>query len=391
MSHRATAITASGFLAVSLFSVSAQQQQPATQAQPTFRAGINYVELPVRVTDRQGSFVRDLKQSDFKVFEDGWEQNIVSFSFVDVPPPDPRKPLLEPQAGTPAARPFALREGETVEGRIYLFVLDDYHLRPQYTFRVKSIVKSFIQQRMGPEDIGAIVYTSVTRGQDFTQDRRALIASLGRFMGGLDTDEPGDTQDLKSASTLQTIRSMSEALGRIRGRHKALLFISPTLGCSVQKQALAEADLDTVTYDTPSRRCYGNLWDSVRTATQANVSIYSFDPTNIGNPGWVSPSIDGRGGPGAAMQRARAADGNPVSVFDGMRTLAEETGGFTVTNVNNFDKALDRIVREHSSYYLIGYYSSNDKADGKTRRNAITLNRQDAQVVYRPSYTAPRN
>ena len=104
----------------------------------------------------------------------------------------------------------------------------------------------------------------------------------------------------------------------------------------------------------------------------------------------MSPSIDGRGGPGAALQRARAADGNPVSVFDGMRVLAEETGGFTVTNVNNFDKALDRIVREHSSYYLIGYYSTNDKPDGRVRKNAITLNRSDVQVVYRPSYTAPK-
>jgi VWFA-related protein len=390
MVNRLTIVVASGFLAVAALGLNAQQ--PTTsQAQPTFRAGINYVELPVRVTDRQGNFVRDLKQGDFKLFEDGWEQEIASFNFVDVPPPDAKKLRLESAAGSPAGRPFVLHEGDTVDGRVYLFVLDDYHLRPQYTFRVKSIVQSFIRQRMGPDDIAGVVYTSVTRGQDFTQDRRALISSLDRFMGGLDTEEPGDTQDLKSASTLQKIRSMAEQLGHIKGRHKALLYISPTLGCSVQQQARAEEDLDRVTYDTPSRRCYSNLRDSVRTATQSNVSIYSFDPTNIGNPGWISPGIDGRGGPGAAMLRARAADGNPVSVFDGMRTLAEETGGFTVTNVNNFDKALDRIVREHSSYYLIGYYSSNDKTDGKTRKNAIALNRADVQLVYRPTYTAPRN
>jgi hypothetical protein len=61
-----------------------------------------------------------------------------------------------------------------------------------------------------------------------------------------------------------------------------------------------------------------------------------------------------------------------------------------VTNVNNFDRALDRIVREHSSYYLIGYYSTNDKPDGRQRKNAIALSRTDVQVVYRPTYTAPK-
>jgi VWFA-related protein len=277
-----------------------------------------------------------------------------------------------------------------VDGRVYLFVLDDYHILPQYSFRVKSIVQSFVRQRMGPQDIAAIVYTSVTRGSDFTQDRRQLIASLDRFMGGLDTLDPGETQNVKSIAALDKIRNTVEVLGRIRGRHKALLFISPTLGCYTQRQAIADFT-DSYAYpDTPAQRCYTTLWDSVRKATQANVSIYSFDPTNIGNPGWVSPSIDGRGGPNAAMQRARAANGNPVSVFDGMRVLAEETGGFTVTNVNNFDKALDRIVREHSSYYVIGYYSTNEKADGKLRKNAIALSRTDVQAVYRPTYTAPK-
>jgi VWFA-related protein len=386
MLHRTIIVAASAFLALSALNLRAQQ--PA-QGQPTFRAGVNYIELPVRVTDRQGNFIRDLKQADFQLFEDGWKQDITVFNLVDVPPPDPKRPVVSAEAGTPGAAPFVLREGDSVEGRVYLFVLDDYHILPQYSFRVKSIVQSFVRQRMGPRDIAAIVYTSVTRGSDFTQDRRQLIASLDRFMGGMDTLEPNESQNVKSIAALDKIRSMVETLGRIKGRHKALLYISPTLGCFTQKQATADF-ADSTAPDTPASRCYNTLWDAVRKSVQANVSIYSFDPTNIGNPGWVSPSIDGRGGPGSATQRARAADGNPVSVFDGMRVLAEETGGFTVTNVNNFDKALDRIVREHSSYYLIGYYSTNDKPDGRTRKNAIALSRTDVQVVYRPTYTAPK-
>ena len=408
MVHRATVVAASSFLALSLLSVSARQSQssqpshtPASQTQPTFRTGVTYVELPVRVTDRQGNFVRDLKQADFEIYEDGARQDITTFRLVDLPLPDPKKSQIAPASGTLGDQPFVLHEGEVVEGRVYLFVLDDYHLLPQYSYRVKSIVESFVRQRMGPQDIAAITYTSVTRVQDFTRDRRALVSSLSRFMGSLDAMEPGGTQFVKSIAALDKIRSMSEVLGHIRGRQKALVFITPTLGCVTQGGATSDLkgpitptglvsgglrNVNTPSPDTTASRCFNTLWDSVRTATQANVSIYSFDPTTTETPGWVSPSIDGRGGPEAAVRQQQAADGNPTSVFDGSRVLASETGGFSVFNVNNFSKALDRIVREHSLYYLIGYYPTNDKADGKVRKNAIALSRNDVQAVYRPAY-----
>jgi len=395
-------VAVSSFVALSLLDVSGQQPQPeAAAAQPTYRAGVNYVELPVRVTDRQNNFVRQLKQSDFEIYEDGVRQEIASFRLVDLPLPDPKKPLVEPASG---AAPFVLREGDSVDGRIYLFVLDDYHLLPQYSYRVKIIVESFVRQRMGPQDIAAITYTSQTRGQDFTRDRRALVSSLGRFMGSLDAMEPSGTQLVKSIAALDKIRSMAEVLGHIRGRQKALVFISPTLGCVTQQQAptgapattpsIVSGNLRVVTPPVPdstASRCFNTLWESVSTATQSNVTIYSFDPTTPENPGWVSPSIDGRGGPDTAMRLQQASDGNPTSVFDGLRVLAAETGGFSIFNVNNFNKALDRVVREHSLYYLIGYYPSNDKPDGRVRKNAIALSRNDLQVVYRPAYTAPKN
>ena len=384
-----------------LAAISAQQP---SQSQPTFRMGINYVELPVRVTDRQGRFVRDLTQADFQIFEDGRQQDIATFSFVDLPIPDPKTPLMEPAAGPLAGKRFVLHEGESVEGRVYLFVIDDYHILPQYTFQVKSIVQNFVKKRMGPHDIAAIVYTSLTRGQDFTQDRSALVASLGRFAGALDALEPGGIQFVKSVAALDKIQSMAAVLGHIHGRHKALVFVSPTLGCVAQRQLMTDSKgaaspdglisaggrvVNTPTPDTTASRCFNALWDSVRVATQANVTIYSFDPTTLGSPGWVSPEIDGRGGPDAARLKSQASEPNSVQAFDGMRLLAEQTGGFTVTNVNNFDKALDRIVREHSSYYLIGYYPTNDRPDGKMRKNAIALSRSDVHVAYRTTYRAP--
>ena len=74
-----------------------------------------------------------------------------------------------------------------------------------------------------------------------------------------------------------------------------------------------------------------------------------------------------------------------------MHVLADETGGFALTGSNGFNKAFDRIVAENSSYYMIGYYSSNDKTDGTLRKNTITVDRSGLQVLYRAAYVAPHN
>lgn len=49
------------------------------------RITANLVSVPVTVIDRRGQYVIDLKQSDFRVFEDGEEQQIAHFSNVDRP------------------------------------------------------------------------------------------------------------------------------------------------------------------------------------------------------------------------------------------------------------------------------------------------------------------
>lgn len=49
------------------------------------RISANLVSVPVSVINRQGQYVVDLHQQDFRVYEDGREQTIVHFSNVDQP------------------------------------------------------------------------------------------------------------------------------------------------------------------------------------------------------------------------------------------------------------------------------------------------------------------
>src|ERR1039458_9302158 len=62
----------------------AQQPQSAAAATadiPVIRTETRLVLVDSVVTDKKGNYVRDLTQTDFKVWEDGKEQAITSFSF----------------------------------------------------------------------------------------------------------------------------------------------------------------------------------------------------------------------------------------------------------------------------------------------------------------------
>jgi hypothetical protein len=71
--------------------------------------------------------------------------------------------------------------------------------------------------------------------------------------------------------------------------------------------------------------------------------------------------------------------------------LAANTGGFAAVNRNDFNTAFDRIVQENSQYYLLGYYSTNSRRDGRYRKIEIRVKRPGLRVARsRNGYYEPR-
>jgi Ca-activated chloride channel family protein len=63
------------------FTLCAQTPAPATQPQPpTIKTQVTEVIVPVTVTDEKGKFVTDLDQADFRIFDEGKEQQIRFFT-----------------------------------------------------------------------------------------------------------------------------------------------------------------------------------------------------------------------------------------------------------------------------------------------------------------------
>ena len=75
---------------------------------------------------------------------------------------------------------------------------------------------------------------------------------------------------------------------------------------------------------------------------------------------------------------------------DSLRVLADATGGFAAVNRNDFNGAFDRIVAENSSYYMLGFYSTNDRRDGRYRKIEVRVKRPGLRVRSRATATTRR-
>ena len=382
-----------------------QSAAPQPQ-QPTFRVQVDYVEVDVVVTDRQGNLVRDLKKEDFQVFEDGKPQSINTFTFVDIPIERADRPLfaaspIEPDVKT-NERPF--------DGRVYVMVVDDLHTRFGRTQRVKAAGKQFIERRLGANDLMAIVHTAgpTDANQEFTSNKRLLLASLDRTQGRkLDSatanrtteyfrtrdfrqqgDALNDPEDAERAfnarNTLQTLKNVAEWFASVHGRRKTILLLSEGIDYDIN---------DLIPQGGSNHRDASMILDETRdaiaAATRANVSIYGIDPRGLTDLGDESieigsfPDDTSLGiGPGSLQNELRL-------VQDSLRVLSDETGGFAVVNRNDFSTAFDRVVQDNSSYYVLAYYPP-DPRPGRAHKIEVRTTRPGLTIRARKGYVTPK-
>src|SRR4029079_18310716 len=69
--------------------------------------------------------------------------------------------------------------------------------------------------------------------------------------------------------------------------------------------------------------------------------------------------------------------------------LRDNTGGFGLTNQNDFRNAFSRILEDNSSYYVLGYYPTNEKLDGRFRNVQVKVLKPGLKIRARKGYAAP--
>jgi VWFA-related protein len=246
--------------------VHAQQAPPEGGSEPAvIRAETRLVLVDSVVTDKKGNYIRDLAQKDFKVWEDGKEQAITSFSFED-------------------------NAGSTSNSGPHYLVLffDNSTMDMGDQAKARDAAARFIDANAGPDRLIAIADFggSVHISQNFTPDAKRLkqvvmgikesavspnaqpvmLASLGSLPAA---PSLGNSEaDFGVHSVLLALRSLAKALATVPGR-KTLVMLTSGFPLNLEYESEVGAVIDT--------------------CNKANVAIYPIDVRGLVVPEMTAP------------------------------------------------------------------------------------------------------
>src|SRR6267142_2129723 len=317
-SHMTRRFLSSVILAASFAGVltaAAQQAPPGAPADPqatqpplTFRVEANFVEVDAFVSDATGKPITDLRATDFQVLEDAKPQMVSAFSYVNIPIARTERPLFSPTAIEPD-----VDTNVGMDGRIYLFVLDDLHVDLTRGPRVKEGLRRFFERSFGANDLAAVVFTGgrSADGQEFTNNARLLLAAVDKTMGrklrsptlerlddynrqqqagtrtaGDPVNDPLSFERVQNArNMLQSVQKLADFMAGLHGRRKAMVLVSEGIDYDIYDLFGNSGSASLVVDSTR---------DAIASATRANVSIYAIDPRGLAVPG--SDLIESSGG-----------------------------------------------------------------------------------------------
>ncbi|MEO8075503.1 MAG: VWA domain-containing protein [Acidobacteriota bacterium] len=195
--------------------------------------------------------------------------------------------------------------------RSMVLLLDDVTLDPTVIPRAREAARRFVE-RMSPDDrIGIVTLEGPLI--ESTGDRARLLQAIDKYsqrlVGPLRRDQ-------LSERVLTTLESVSRQMAEGAGRRKTIV-------------AIGSAWLFDTPIPPPSvgRDLRPEWTAAMRAMASANASLYVIEPRGVG----MTP-----GG------------------YGGSSGFAREAGGYAFVSTNDLAGAADRILREASSYYLIG-------------------------------------
>lgn len=298
-------------------------------ADDVLRVETNLVTIPVSVYDRNGLYIPGLTKENFKVFEDGEEQEIAYFGTQD--------------------KPFTV-----------VLLLDT---SPSTQYRIDEIhraAEAFVRH-LGPEDSVAVLEfnSSVKVQAHVTKDREKIRKAIYKAKFGEGTSLYNAVDE-----------AIRKELGKIQGRKAVVLF--------------------TDGVDTTSRK---NSYDSTLAyAEEADSLIFpiyynTFAETRRARPIWREPDIFDPF-PRPVFIRGASAEEYALGrkyLYD----LADATGGrvFVPEAIpGGLTAAFEGIAEELRRQYNIGYVPKNEGRVGQRKQIKVRVNRSNLVIRARDSY-----
>lgn len=338
-----------------------RQDQPTPTPLPTTQSVIEIAELPddgevikvstqlvsvpVRVMDKKGRFIAGLAKENFKVFEDGKEQEVTLFSNEN--------------------EPFTVA-----------LVLDMSYSTKFKIADIQSAAIAFIDQ-LRPQDRVMVV--------SFDGEVHMLCEATGErkeIYRAIKTTKIADGTSLYEAIDLV----MNKRLLQIEGRKAMILFtdgVDTTSRRVNDLQNLNDAmELDsliyTIRYDT-----FADVQKMKNSPAIAKPTITIPIPQPDGNllP-FPLPSGGTSSSHGTTPEEYKKAE-------EYLDQLAMRTGGrlYQADTLGNLAEAYSKIASELREFYSIGYYPKEDRVSGKKTNVKVKIDREGLVVRSRHIYT----
>ena len=403
MSNRMAGLLTSGVLLLAtLVSAQAPLAPQAPEAAPQFVSGAEVVALDLVVRDKKGRLVTDIQEMEIEVLEDGVLQTLTSFRAL---------PTAVPAAATaasPAVEPGAAHDAAATRRVVLVFG----RLSSDGRRLAQSAGEEFARKQVTPQTAVSVVRIDgglipvLDRSSDPAAVKEAVRQATALIGGGA----------ARAGSTIGTDGSYSgQQLSRLQGGASAN-DLSQADGIALVNALITVVD---GIKNLPGRKTvllfsegfavppgYEHVFADLRSrANRANASFYAIDvrglqlETRLGSSGValsttaaISAQNALNSGGGVAVSREEMTQDDTLQtslrsdVVDTLDNLSTSTGGFLVTQTNDFGKPLARIGEDIRGYYEAFYVPSTPGAPGQFRKVEVRVTRKDARVQSRSGY-----
>jgi len=311
------------------------------------RVNTTLVTLPVSVMDRDGRYVPNLQKEEFRIWEDGVEQEVAFFQSVD--------------------KPFSL-----------VLMLDT---SPSTQFRLEDIQDaaiSFVNQLRSDDRVMVVSFNDdIKLLSEFTTDRNKLQRAIQR-------SKTDDGTRLYDAVDMV----INQQLSRVQGRKAIVLFTdgvdTTSRRASFESNIMDAQELDALIYP-------------VQYDTSQDMSVNNYPPIgSVDVWGQILGGIFGGGGRGGRrggggrgypQRRGTARDDYDVG-NQYLLELANSTGGreYRADSLQNMSDAFANVAEELRRQYSIGYYPKRPAQAGQRRQIRVRARQPNLAVRARDSY-----
>jgi len=379
----------------------------------------NEVLVRVVVRDRQGHVVTNLKQDDFRIFDNGKLQAITHFELQGAPQVAATAAAPSSVPGAPGAAPPTV-----LPSRFMALFFDDMHLEYSDLVYTRDAAGRYLDANLKAGDRVAIFTASGADQLEFTDDREKLHEALLKLRSmasrtgpqadcpPLTTYQAYEIAELNNQYVLQNTAAEAQSMccGQApvcpQADKNHLVFRSR--GIVAQDEYLAKQVLYGIGQvcrrmtSLPGQRnivlvspgfFVWTLQDEVEKAVEgalrSNVVIGTLDARGLYA---VIPGGDASSRSPTALTFMSQLRLEEQSVNWGvLESLSHETGGFHFESSNDFLGGFRRTGAFPEAYYMLAFAPENLKPDGRKHTLKVTLvNNRDKELQARKAYFAPR-